>query len=216
MAGGRQHSAGAEGPGVDLTYTQRVGAAFVAFIQFYEYITKDHGVKSNTLNAEARTARADEAVQHALTMQRAILALIGTHRRRTYAHDLVYGLHQLYALFGKPWHAATEGNEHAHQDMKNFFHQLACHNGRGPHSDCYAVLRLTTVKRQMLNDHHGLLPTTKYAAMRACRVLQEDAVVVEGKRKGCESGPKGLKVYTEDARMRDCAERIAALRRKTR
>ena len=54
-----------------------------------------------------REALGDEAFGHALTMQRAILALIGSHRRRTYAHDLVYGIHQLYRLFGKPWHAAT-------------------------------------------------------------------------------------------------------------
>ena len=58
-----------------------------------------------------------------------MLALIGTHRRRTYAHDLVYGLHQLYTLFGKPWNAATEGNEHAHQDMKRYFRDMATHRG---------------------------------------------------------------------------------------
>ena len=52
-------------------------------------------------------------------MQRAVLALIGSHRRRTYAHDLVYGSYQQYMLFGKPWSCATEGSEHAHQDMKN-------------------------------------------------------------------------------------------------
>ena len=48
-----------------------------------------------------------------IAMQRAMLALVGSHRRRTYAHDLVYGTYQQYILFGKPWNCATEGSEHA-------------------------------------------------------------------------------------------------------
>ncbi len=77
----------------------------------------------------ARAARADVAVDLSLNMQKASAALLGTSRRRTYSHDLVYGLHPLYTLFGKPWNAATEGNEHAHQDMKNFFRHLSSHGG---------------------------------------------------------------------------------------
>eukprot|EP00966_Prymnesium_polylepis_P175516 4061938-Prymnesium_polylepis.1 len=50
-----------------------------------------------------------------------MLALIVSYRRRTYAHDLVYGIYDLYVTFGKPWAAATEGNEHLHQDMKQYF-----------------------------------------------------------------------------------------------
>ena len=191
----------------DLTYSQRFGAAFVAFIQFYEFITKDHGKPASELDETARSALGDEAVGHALTMQRAMLALIGTHRRRTYAHDLVYGTHQLYMLFGKPWHAATEGNEHAHQDMKAFFHDMACHSGKG-HGDCYAVLRLTIVKRHLLQERAQLLPNSKYAAMRANKVLAEDAEVKEGKKRVAQSGPVGLKMYAEDTRMGECSKRI--------
>ena len=78
------------------------------------------------MGAAEREELADEAVALALDFQRTMIALIGTHRRRTYAHDFVYGMHQLYMLFAKPWHAATEGNEHAHQDMKKYFHGMAC------------------------------------------------------------------------------------------
>lgn len=68
-----------------------MGAAFVAFIQFYAYLKQDHGVFADQLTPEKRAERAETAIEFALTMQRAMLALLGTSRRRTYAHDLVYG-----------------------------------------------------------------------------------------------------------------------------
>ena len=78
-------------PVPQLSYAQRVGAAFVTFIEFYAYIKSDHGVRADQLNQTVRKERATEAIKYALNMQRAMLALIGTGRRRTYAHDLVYG-----------------------------------------------------------------------------------------------------------------------------
>eukprot|EP00966_Prymnesium_polylepis_P108846 2519344-Prymnesium_polylepis.1 len=60
-----------------------------------------------------------------------MIDLIGEHRRRAYAHDLYYGMHQLYALYGKPWHGSTEGGEHAldaHQEVKKMFAHLSCHS----------------------------------------------------------------------------------------
>ena len=41
----------------DLTYTQRVGAALVAFIEFYDYIHGDHNIKASELDPNAREAR---------------------------------------------------------------------------------------------------------------------------------------------------------------
>ena len=196
----------------DLTYSQRVGAAFVAFIHFVDFLRSDHNVPASELDPETRSERGDKAVTLAISMQRAMLALIGTHRRRTYAHDLVYGIHQLYMLFGKPWNAATEGNEHAHQDMKKFFHELACHNPKSRNSSCYQVLRLTLVKRQLLQTKANLLPQSNYAAMRANRVLQEDAEKKRGKKRGKDSGPKGLKDQCitpgTDSKMQKCAQCI--------
>ena len=192
-----------------VSYAQRVGMAFVAFIQFYMFMHSDHGVPAKTLGFQARSKKGDEAVALAITMQRAMLALIGTHRCRTYAHDLVYGTWQLYVLFAKPWNAATEGNEHAHQDMKAFFHGMVCHSNKA-HSDCYAVLRLSVVKREMLHTNWHLLPNSNYAAMRANHTLQEKAEKKEGKKRGKDSGPKGLKMYTEDTAMQRCARLIQA------
>lgn len=189
-----------------------MGAAFVTFIHFYVYLHEGHNVPAKTLDETARSERGDHAVGLAIDMQRAMLALIGTHRRRTYAHDLVYGTHQLYMLFGKPWNAATEGSEHAHQDMKKYFHNLACHGGNhARHGDTYQVLRLITIRRQTVHDNAHLLPHSGYAAMRANTMLQQQATVKEGKRRGCESGPKGGKVYAEkDVKMLANAARLQA------
>ena len=188
---------------IDLSYSQRVGIAFVTFIQFYMYLHADHDVPASKLDATARSERGDTAVELAVAMQRGMLALIGSHRRRTYAHDFVYGTHQLYMLFGKPWNAATEGNEHAHQDMKAFFHKLACHSSKG-HSDCYAVLRLLVVKRQSLIDHWDLLPNSNYAAMRANRTLPPTAT-------GQGSKTCGAKRYKNDDRMLSVAHSIQTM-----
>ena len=180
-----------------LKYSQRVGVAWVAYIDLYDYLKSGHDIPASQLTPDERRARGDVAIEHALNLQRAMLGLIGTHRRRTYAHDLVYGMHQLYMLFGKPWNAATEGNEHAHQDMKKFFHGMACHNPKHPNSDCYQVLRMMVIKKQLLSTKSHLLPTSNYAAMRANRVLAENAKRVEGKRRGLGSGPKGLKCWVQ-------------------
>ena len=37
---------------------------------------------------------------------------------------------ELYDAVRKPYLAATEGNEHAHQEMKRFFHTLCAHNSK--------------------------------------------------------------------------------------
>lgn len=86
---------------------------------------------------------------------------------------------------------------------------MACHATKG-HSDCYQVLRLCVVKRQTLHDNFHLLPHSKYAAQRSNHTLQEKATCVEGKRKGRESGPIGVKGegYQEDKKMKACEQAI--------
>ena len=185
----------------------------MAFIEFYMYLHSDQGIPSSELDKDMRAERGEMAAELAKEMQRAMLALIGSHRRRTYAHDLVYGIYQLYMLFGKPWNAATEGSEHAHQDMKQFFHGMVTHSPRSERCDVYQVLRLGVVKRQMLRDHATLLPHSKYAAMRANRVLAEESVAQEGKVCGKDSGPKGLKCYKEDEEMRAVQDQMKQLAR---
>ena len=70
---------------------------------------------------------------------------------------------------------------------------MVCHSNKA-HSDCYAVLRLSVVKREMLHTNWHLLPHSNYAAMRANHTLAEKATTTEGKKRGKESGPKGIKM----------------------
>ena len=170
----------------------------MTYITYYDYLKSGHDRPASELDQTARAERGDHAVALGLELQRAILAVIGTHRRRTYAHDIVYGTYRLYTMFGKPWHAATEGNEHAHQEMKRFFHDMPCHNPKNPKSDTYNTLRLTVVKKTLLQTKAtALLSNSKYAAMRANQVMQASSVCKGGKKRGKESGPKGLKCYTD-------------------
>lgn len=154
-----------------LTYSQRVGIAFVAFMALYSKLHAGHDRKASDVDEAKRDKLADEAVELAVEMQRTFLALMGTHKRRTYAHDFVYGLHPLYKAFAKPWNAATEGSEHAHQEMKKFFHHLACNNGKGK-SSCYQVLKLRLVLQQMKHDYaRMLLPWSEYCASRCGKIF---------------------------------------------
>jgi hypothetical protein len=98
---------------------------------------------------------------------------------------------------GTPGNGATEpeGNEHAHQDMKQFFLHLTCHSAKGERGgDCLQVLRLLTVKQQTLRPHAAKwLPASSYAAMRANVVINKEA----DQNPNTKGGAKGLKVYGE-------------------
>lgn len=205
----------------ELTYTQLVGVAIGGFIALYTYMHEAHDVKASDVPPAQREEKADHAVKLALEMQRGMMALIGTHRRRTYAHDLVYGMHQLYKLFAKPWNAATEGSEHGHQKMKKFFHHLCCHNGKGEHGSCYEVLRLEHVEQQLLREYAWeILPHSEYAAQRSGKVLGElssNQTPPEPQRRArggtkrkhrFTGSVKGEKKYKADTKMEDLAAAI--------
>lgn len=64
------------------------------------------------------------------------------------------------------------------------------------------------VKRQQITDWGHRLVNSKYAAMRANKVMAEDAVNL-GKRSGAGSGPKGIKTDgREDVKMRATADTL--------
>ena len=100
-----------------------------------------------------------------------MIDLIGEHRRRAYAHDLYYGMHQLYTLYGKPWHGSTEGGEHAHQEVKKMFAHLSCHSKA--HASKFSgvyhqVLRNSVIKAQLCRERAAIdLNVSKYNAARA-------------------------------------------------
>ena len=184
-----------------IPYAQRVGCAVTSFIQLYSYMHEGHDKPAREMDSKERGERADTAVTLAVELQRAIIALCGTHRRRAYAHDLVYGMHELYRLFAKPWNAATEGNEHAHKDMKTYFHDLVTHRG----CDCLATLKLFTVKTHVMRT---VAPTRlhggEYGAQRANALQKRPADKAPHGAKYTEKKYKGEgKMLQTAARLKD-------------
>ena len=82
------------------TYEQRVTWMFLTQTEMWTF-THQHQMSSSSMDADFRRRRAEVAAQLGLEVERAMLACIGTKRRRTYGHDTVYGLPKLYMLLGK-------------------------------------------------------------------------------------------------------------------
>ena len=94
-----------------------------------------------------------------------MLSVIGTKRRRTYGHYMVYGLPKLYEVLGKPYLGACEHNEHAHQEMKVMFRHMSSKSSK-KRSACLQVLDMMVSKRILVDANAARLPRTKYTAMR--------------------------------------------------
>ena len=187
----------------ETTYAQRVAQAFSKFIDFYEYLHRNHEEKASLYprSTEAgraeRARRADEAVKRVVAFERAAIALIGEHRRRAYAHDLVYGMHKLYELFGKPWNGACEGSEHAHQEVKRFFAKLTCHSSAHAekHSGaCHQILKMSIIKQQLCRERAVQdLPASEYSAQRANTTFSVAVKQKVGRRNGKNQYKKSVK-----------------------
>ena len=145
-------------------YEERVAWMFVVMQQHFIY-TRQHELASSGIDQDYRKARAMEAHRLGLEVERAMLCVIGTKRRRTYGHDIVYGLPGLYMLLGKPYLGACEGNEHAHQEMKYMFRHMSSKNSK-TRSACLQTLDLMVVKRLLIEKNAAFLPRTKYTGMR--------------------------------------------------
>ena len=170
-----------------------------SFIDLYEYLHRNHDEKASlyprsTEEGRAeRARRADEAVKLAIAFERAAIALVGQHRRRAYAHDLVYGLHKLYELYGKPWNGATEGAEHAHQVVKTYFLKMSCHSEKHAqtyHGVYHQVMRNTElVKKQLCRERAHLdFNASEYNARKAnCTFTVATREKIAARRAG---GPK--------------------------
>ena len=94
--------------------------------------------------------------------------------------------------------------------MKKFFKHMANHNPNSKEGDCFQLLKMMIVKTEMMSTMSHLLPASKYAAARANQVLAEQAEHIEGKRRGAQSGPKGMKLYgnKEQERLANSAARV--------
>ena len=116
-------------------------------------------------------AERDKACARVHRFGQAMINMIGEHRRRAYAHDLYYGMHKLYDLYGKPWNGSTEGGEHAHQEVKRMFLKMACHSRAHAakyHGAQFQVLEQGVIKQQLIRKRAlDDLNPSEYNAMRA-------------------------------------------------
>ena len=156
-------------------YEERVAWMFVTQIEWFHY-GHQHQLSSSGIDAAYRRQRALEASRLGLEVERAMLACIGTKRRRTYGHDIVYGLAGLYMLLGKPYLGACEHNEAAHKEMKFYFRHMSSKNSKR-RCACLQVLDLMTAKRVLVERNKEALPRTAYTQMRT-------AIVCDRKRAG--------------------------------
>jgi hypothetical protein len=186
-------------PPVRPTYLQRVSSMYYALACHWDF-SHPHGViDCKLLSAEDREARATLAAELGVELQRAMVLCMGTEKRRTYAHDLVYGPAKLYMLLGNPYLGATEGNEHAHQEMKKFFHQMCSHSSKSK-CDCLQFMNLHKLKRIAVEELSDDIPWTIYSEM------------LTGKATGQKSARAGKAIKKDsDALIEDTKKNLSAL-----
>ena len=197
--GGEAPAAALDPPPVRPTYLQRVAAMYYALACHWDYSHPAGVIDCKALSPEEREKRALEAAELGVQLERAMVLCMGTEKRRTYAHDLVYGPAKLYMLLGNPYLGATEGNEHAHQEMKKFFHQMCSHSSRTK-SDCLQFMNLHKLKRIAVDEMSEQLPWTAYTQS------------LTGKPAAAKSARDGKKIKRDsDARLEDTKDNLSAL-----
>lgn len=181
-----------------------MGDVFVAYIDFFTLIKSGHDVPASSLDLAARKERGKQAVMLTLDLERKMISLIGEKRKRQYAHHLIYGLMPLYIKFGKPWCAATEGNEHLHKEMKAYFKSLVTHRNQSG-NDCAQMLKLHLAGKQLRIERAHRLPQSEYAAKAANAVLVLKTPVQKSRAAAGSSvetkGNRANKRYKADEKM---------------
>jgi len=170
------------------TYLERVSAMFWAICEHWNF-THQHELDTSAITDELRDLRAEEAYQLGIALERAMLECIGTKRRRTYGHDTVYGVPYLYLLLKKPYLGATEGNEHAHQDMKKYFKKGTCKSSKAKTRAVQQTVDLMMLKQVTAGRMAKEVPLTTTTQMY---------LGLEPKRKKSEEGGFSRGVKSDD------------------
>ena len=169
----------------------------MAYIDLYDYLKSGHDVPASQLTPETRSARGDTAVQHALNLQRAMLGLIGTHRRRTYRAGISQScttdfqkLH-LVALDLKPgWGGFV---------MICRLHSQRFTSSRWPHATCYTcrarcIVDVVCSRTYSAHDATALITSERLS-------INSTACTVSTRRAGIEAWGRGS---SSGAWERDC------------
>ena len=111
-----------------VTYKAKVLSMFLAMSAHWKFTHSVNPRDASGIDKAERVELAKQAYSFGCDVVQAVVAVCGDEARQTYLHDMVYGLQKLFLILGKPYLGATEGNEHAHQEMKKDFHTMCCHS----------------------------------------------------------------------------------------
>ena len=108
----------------------RVATMFLALSAHYQMKHDMNKRRSSSILRTEREALARTAFDVGCDVVQAVVDVCGTEERWTYLDDIAYGLQKLYLILGKPYLGATEGNEHAHVEMKKDFSMMCSHSNK--------------------------------------------------------------------------------------
>ena len=161
-----------------LTYKAKVLGMFLATSAHWMFIHSVNSRDAKDIWRAEREELARRAYNIGCEVVRAVVAVCGDEQRQTYLHDMAYGMQKLFLILGKPYLGATEGNEHAHQEMKKDFKTMCCHSNSRAGS-MLQLMELSHLRRQVFRTGAQFAPRT----IQSQAVLGMDLGVKQGPRK---------------------------------
>jgi hypothetical protein len=159
-------------------YSHRCADMFLALSAHYMFSHSVNERLSGDIDASERAELARKAYTLGCDVVQAVVDVCGTELRQTYLHDIVYGLQKLFIVLGKPYLAATEGNEHAHCEMKKDFHMMCSHSNKS-YCNMHQLMDHHFLRRSVNAKHGDFAKPTRQSES----YLGMDLGVSEGKRK---------------------------------
>lgn len=161
-----------------LTYKAKALGMFLALSAHWMFTHSVNDRDAKDIWRAEREELAGRAYNIGCEVVRAVVAVCGDEARQTYLHDMAYGMQKLFLILGKPYLGATEGNEHAHQEMKKDFKTMCCHSNTRAGS-MLQLMELSHLRRQVFRSGAQFAPRS----MQSQANLGMDLGVKQGSRK---------------------------------
>ena len=156
----RADPATAQEPAPKFSYKEKVVTMFLSLSTHWLFAHSVNIRDASTILRPEREQLARKAYDLGCDVVQAVCAVCGDEQRQTYLHDIAYGLQKLFLILGKPYLAATEGNESAHQEMKRDFHQMCSHSNQRAGS-MLQLMRLHRLRKVAFKKFAEFSPPTK-------------------------------------------------------